>query len=286
LASRLAGSSDLYEHSGRRPYASINFVTAHDGFTLADLVSYERKHNEANLDDNRDGTDANDSWNCGVEGPSDDPEIRALRERQRRNLFATLVLSVGVPMLLAGDELGRSQSGNNNGYCQDNEVSWLTWPNGDDGAREFLAFARRVLEIRREQPVLKRRRFFHGRPIRGHDIKDIYWIRPDGREMTDADWSSPALVLGVGLVGNQIDEVDERGQRIVGDTLVLLLNGSNEPVTFHSSPDRGALVWECLLDTARPERDGVELGGIGSYELAPHSLALMRIEIGRVRPVT
>jgi isoamylase len=283
LASRLAGSSDLYAHSGRRPYASINFVTAHDGFTLRDLVSYERKHNEANGEKNRDGTDSNDSWNCGVEGPTGDPEILERRERQRRNLVTTLLLSVGVPMLLAGDELGNTQGGNNNAYCQDNEIAWLNW-SLTAADKEFLEFVRRLLRIRSEQPVLRRRRFFHGRPIRGSEIKDIYWIRPDGHEMTDDDWQSGRHAMGVGLVGNQLDEVDDRGQQIVGDTLLLLLNASPEEIVFGAPAAGGTATWECLVDTARPALTNVALGSATSYLLAPHSMAVTRITRGIVLP--
>jgi isoamylase len=284
FASRLAGSSDLYEHSGRRPYASVNFVTAHDGFTLADLVSYERKHNEANGDDNRDGSDANDSWNCGVEGPTKDPEILELRDRQRRNLICTLLFSVGVPMLLAGDEFGNSQGGNNNAYCQDNDISWLSWDLEVDD-RSFLEFVQDVVRIRREQPVLRRRRFFHGRPIRGNEIKDLYWVRPDGREMTDADWSAAtARTIGVGLVGNQLEEFDEQGNAIAGDTLVLLMNASPQPVEFRVPRGTAAVRWECLVDTSRPDDRSVSLGAARVYEMAPHSLALMRIAAGVVVP--
>jgi isoamylase len=283
LASRLAGSSDLYAHSGRRPYASINFVTAHDGFTLRDLVSYERKHNEANGERNRDGTDSNDSWNCGVEGPTRDPVILERRERQRRNLATTLLLSVGVPMLLAGDELGNTQGGNNNAYCQDNEIAWLNW-SLSAADQEFLEFVRRLLRIRSEQPVLRRRRFFHGRPIRGSEIKDIYWIRSDGHEMTDADWHSGRHTMGVGLVGNQLDEVDDRGKQIVGDTLLLLLNASPWEVVFEAPTGAGTATWECLVDTARPAQVSVPLGTATSYALAPHSMAVTRITRGIVLP--
>ncbi|HEX9260390.1 MAG TPA: glycogen debranching protein GlgX [Acidimicrobiales bacterium] len=282
LATRLAGSSDLYEHGGRRPAASINFITAHDGFTLADLVSYEHKHNEANGDGNRDGNDQNDSMSFGVEGPTDDATIIEARARMRRNFLATLAFSLGVPMLLAGDEIGQTQGGNNNAYCQDNEISWLAW---DDSAeqRQMTAFVRTLLRIRREQPVLRRRRFFHGRAIRGTGIKDIYWVRPDGSEMTDADWSSGARALGVGLVGNQIDEVDEQGRRIEGDTLVLLLNGSNEPVTYHVPGNNGAR-WERLVDTALPESRTESLGSTSEYHLGPQSVALFRLVRGVVIP--
>ncbi|MGH9071643.1 MAG: glycogen debranching protein GlgX, partial [Acidimicrobiales bacterium] len=224
LAYRLTGSSDLYELSGRRPYASINFVTAHDGFTLADLVAYEQKHNQANGEDNRDGTDDNRSWNCGVEGPADDPAIASLRRRQQRNFLTTLILSQGIPMLTGGDELGRTQGGNNNAYCQDNEVSWYDWANVDD---QLLAFTRELVALRRANPVFRRRRFFHGRSIRGSGVAgaetaDIGWFRPDGTEMGDADWQQGyAHAMGVFLNGDAIPSTDMRGERVVGDTFAI-----------------------------------------------------------------
>src|SRR6185436_2983454 len=208
FAARLTGSSDLYEGTGRRPSASINFVTAHDGFTLRDLVSYNEKHNEANGEENRDGESHNRSWNCGVEGPTDDPAILELRERQKRNMLISLLLSQGVPMLCGGDELGRTQGGNNNAYCQDNETSWFDW-DLKDRDRQLLAFVQRLIRLRREQPVLRRRRFFQGRRIRGSEIKDIAWFRPDGHEMTDEDWNTGyARSLAVRLAGDAIEEMD------------------------------------------------------------------------------
>ncbi len=220
LAFRLTGSSDLYERSGRRPYASINFVTAHDGFTLRDLVSYNEKHNEANQEGNRDGHDHNISWNCSVEGESDDPEIGALRARQQRNFLATLLLSQGVPMLVAGDETGRTQGGNNNAWCQDNEISWVDWE-WDEQGRDLLEFTRQLIRLFHQHPVLRRRKFFQGRPVRGAEIKDISWFRPDGQEMTDNDWrNEQARSLAVRLAGDAIDEVDERGRRVTDDTLL------------------------------------------------------------------
>src|SRR6185295_1682576 len=188
MAFRLTGSSDLYEGSGRRPHASINFVTAHDGFTLNDLVSYNQKHNEANGEENRDWTDDNLSWNCGAEGTTDDPQILELRERQKRNMLVTLFLSQGVPMICGGDEIGRTQRGNNNAYCQDNELSWHNWKL-DRPARELLAFVRQLFTLRQQHPVLRRRRFFQGRRIRGSEVKDIAWFNPDGKEMTDEEWN-------------------------------------------------------------------------------------------------
>src|SRR5262249_36547418 len=189
LGYRLTGSSDLYGDDGRKPNASINFVIAHDGFTLHDLVSYNHKHNQANGEENRDGADDNNSWNCGAEGPTDDPGIVALRERQKRNLLATLFFSQGVPMLCGGDEIGRTQQGNNNAYCQDNEISWYDGAL-DEPRRALLAFTRRLIELRQRHPNLRRRKFFQGRPIRGSDVKDITWLSPDGTEMTEEDWAA------------------------------------------------------------------------------------------------
>jgi len=252
LATRLAGSSDLYEQSGRRPYASINFITAHDGFTLADLVSYEHKRNLANGEDNRDGENHNLSWNCGVEGPTDDRRVLDRRARQRRNLMTTMMLSVGVPMLSGGDEVGRTQLGNNNAYCQDNEISWMPWELDAD-QRDFLEFTRRLIRVWRDHPVLRRRKFFQGRRIRGADVSDIAWIDPSGREMTDETWNSPDVrCLGVRLNGDAIDEVNERGERIVGDTLVVLFNAGEDAVPFSLPATGPAERWETIIDTADP----------------------------------
>jgi len=276
LATRLAGSSDLYGHSGRRPYASINFVTAHDGFTLRDLVSYETKRNEANGEKNADGENNNLSWNCGVEGPSDDPAVRALRWRQMRNCMATLLLSQGVPMMRAGDELGHSQGGNNNAYCQDNETSWLDWEL-DDERRGFLAFVRRLLALRRSEPVLRRRRFFQGRPLRGGDVKDILWLSPQGREMTDADWNQGhARSLAVLLAGDAVDEIDENGERVAGETLLLLFNAAETAIAFRLPPTEEGRRWQRVLDTADPE-DAQPFAGRGRYETTSRSMAVLRL---------
>jgi len=231
FANRFTGSSDLYEGTGRRPLASVNFVTAHDGFTLNDLVSYNEKHNEANGEEGRDGSDDNRSWNCGAEGPTDDPEVLALRARQRRNLLTTLFLSQGVPMLLGGDELGRTQGGNNNAYCQDNEISWFDWANVDE---ELCEFVRALIRLRLDHPIFHRRRFFQGRPIRGSGgLSDIAWLRPDGQEMTDDDWNvSYARSLTVFLNGQALPDPDQRGERIVDDSFLLLFNAHYEPMQF------------------------------------------------------
>jgi isoamylase len=280
LGFRLTGSSDLYNHSGRRPTASVNFVTSHDGFTLADLVSYERKHNEANGDDNRDGDDHNLSWNCGAEGPTDDPAIKALRARQVRNFIATLFVSQGVPMLQAGDEMGRTQQGNNNAYAQDNEVSWLDW-NLDEPRRALLDFTSRMIRFRQGNPVFRRRRFFHGRPIRGDTVKDIIWLSADGNEMTDDEWRHEgARCLGMYLAGNGLSMVDDRGMPVVGESAIVLFNAHSGPVDFALPDNLPQKEWQVVVDT-NGERDdpGARLTLPASYRLSPHSLALLvRIE--------
>jgi isoamylase len=283
LATRLSGSSDLYEQSGRRPYASINFITAHDGFTLADLVSYNEKHNEANGENSADGENYNLSWNCGVEGATDDRRILELRARQRRNLMATLMLSVGVPMISGGDEMGRTQHGNNNAYCQDNEISWTAWPETPE-QREMLQFTRRVIAIWKAYPVLRRRKFFQGRRIRGAEVADIAWLDPAGAEMTDDMWSSPDVrVLGVRLNGDAIQEVDERGERITSETLLLMLNAGAQPVAFALPATSPVERWETLLDTADPWALPRRLKAGDRYELQPRSLAVLGLN-GRDDP--
>ncbi|HEX7127969.1 MAG TPA: glycogen debranching protein GlgX [Thermodesulfobacteriota bacterium] len=277
FAYRLTGSSDLYGRGGRRPYASINFVTAHDGFTLNDLVSYNEKHNEANGEANHDGHDHNLSWNCGVEGPTDDPEVTALRERQKRNFLATLFLSQGVPMLLAGDEISRTQQGNNNAYCHDNELTWVDW-DLDRARRDLLAFTRYVIQLRKAHPVLRRRQFFFGRRIRGSEVKDLSWFRPDGREMTEADWNNPhTRCFGLRLAGDAIPEVDAMGERVVDDTLLILVNAHHEAVPFVLPAHRPGVEWEPILDTrvprgrpTAPTRPGGE-----TYDLGGRSVAML-----------
>jgi len=247
LAYRLTASSDIYQRDGRKPCASINFVTCHDGFTLSDLVSYSQKHNEPNHEDNRDGTDDNLSDNCGVEGPTDDPGVIGLRERQKRNFLATLLLSQGIPMILGGDEVGRTQRGNNNAYCQDNSISWLDW-HLDTAQSSLLDFVRTLIRLKREHPVLRRRHFFQGRNLYGSEVKDITWMQPDGSEMTEQAWrESRVHTLGVLLSGDDIDEVGERGQRITDDTFLLLLNAGREPVSFRLPAPGGS--WEMVLHT-------------------------------------
>ena len=278
MATRLSGSSDLYEHNGRKPYASINFITAHDGFTLQDVVSYNEKHNEANGEMNRDGSNDNQSWNCGVEGPTDDPSIIALRERQKRNLMATMLLSQGVGMIYGGDEMSRSKGGNNNTYCQDNEITWASWKL-DERQQKFLNFTRRCTQIWREQPTLQRRNFFQGRAIRGSDIKDISFFRPDGQEMTDAEWNDANVrCMGMRLAGNLINDVDERGEAIKGDTLLLMINSHWEEIPFTLPDTSDGDIWQTLLDTADDDRNT----GIGfrpekeTFPLFGRSLALLR----------
>ncbi len=255
LAYRLTGSSDLYENDGRNPYMSINFVTAHDGFTLADLVSYSEKHNEANGEDNRDGNDNNLSFNCGAEGPTDDPNIRALRRKQQRNFLATLLLSQGTPMILHGDERGRTQQGNNNGYCQDNPLSYLDWQL-DDERRALLTFTKRLTALRRSHPVLRRSTFFKGRPLRGSNVSDISWLRHDGEGMTDEDWSnSETRSLGVFLAGNGLEDVDGDGQVLVDDDMLLLVNSHSEPIDFLLPFPEDDRSWELLIDTAHDDAE-------------------------------
>jgi glycogen operon protein len=275
FATRLCGSSDLYEWSGRKPYASVNFVTCHDGFTLHDLVCYNQKHNEANKEGGRDGSDNNDSWNCGHEGPTDNPVILALRARQKRNFFATLMLSQGVPMMLAGDELGHTQNGNNNAYCQDNEISWPSWELSED-QEKFLAFVRKVTQIWREQPVLHRRKFFQGRSIRGAGVTDVTWFSPAGKDMDDGDWTGFVRCIGMRLAGDLIGQADERGEPIVGDTLLVLMNAHHEPLTFvlpQTNPDHK---WELLFDTADDCPPPALLVGGDEYALRDRSTALFR----------
>jgi glycogen operon protein len=278
---RLTGSSDLYQGDGRGPSASINFVTAHDGFTLRDLVSYNNKHNEANGEDNRDGTDDNRSWNCGVEGDTADPDIVQLRRRQQRNLLATLLLSQGVPMLASGDELNRTLKGNNNAYCQDNPLNWIDW-DLDDEATQILAVTRTLIALRREHPVFRRRKFFQGRPIHGDDLADIGWFGPDGEEMNQQQWLSGRLVaLGMFLNGAEISEPGPRGERIVDDSFLLLLNGP-EPMSFRLPDGKWAATFELVLDTSigydgpGAGREGVTLLADEELALAARSLVVLR----------
>jgi isoamylase len=278
LATRLCGSSDLYEPSGRRPHASVNFVTSHDGFTLNDLVSYNHKHNEANGEGNRDGHEPNLSWNHGAEGPTDDPGVVRLRERQKRNFLALLLLSQGVPMLCGGDEISRTQRGNNNAYCQDSEISWLSWEL-DERKRGLLAFTKRMIRFRQDHPNLRRRRFFQGRPIRGLEIKDITWLRSDGGEMTDEEWDAGWVrTFGLRLLGDALEMVDEDGEPLRDDTLLILLNAHYETVRFTLPEPRSRVRWEILTDTNQPTLEPGKriFRGGKAVKLADRSMMVLR----------
>jgi glycogen operon protein len=274
LGYRLTGSSDLYESDGRKPSASINFVTCHDGFTLADLTSYNQKHNEANGEDNHDGADDNRSWNCGVEGPTDDPAVNELRRRQRHNFLATLLLSQGIPMLLGGDEMGRTQLGNNNAYCQDNEISWFDWERRD---AELADFTTRLIELRQEHPVFRRRRWFQGRPLHGQGASDIAWFRPDGTEMSEDDWSEGyAKSIGVFLNGQAIPTSDQRGERTLDDSFLLLLNAHDDTVGFTAPSAEYGERWVTEIDTAGVVAAGEQLKAGAELTVEARSLALLR----------
>lgn len=284
---RLTGSSDLYQRDGRHPTASINFITAHDGFTLHDLVSYDQKHNEANGENNQDGSNDNHSSNYGVEGETGDPAINETRLRQQLNMLATLLLSQGVPMICGGDEIGRTQRGNNNGYAQDNETSWVDW-DLDDRRRTLLEFTRRLVDIRRSHPNLHRRKFFQDRSISpgtgdrdlggGHYVKDIMWVRPDGHEMAEQEWHAGWVrCLGLRLSGKTLDDVNGVGDPIVDDTFLIMLNPHTEPIKFYLPNGGPGDAWEAWLDTACPDRTERLVVKVGDpYELAPRSLALLR----------
>ena len=251
VAYRLTGSPDLYQHNGRCPYASINFLTAHDGFTLNDLVSYDKKHNEANGDGNKDGDNNNLSWNCGAEGPTNDPQVNALRDRQRRNFLTTLFLSQGVPMLTGGDEWGRTQNGNNNAYCQDNEISWFNWER-DEKQNQSLEFTRRLIQFRKDHPVFHRSKFLKGRRIPGSEIRDVMWFNPGGNLMSEEEWASPFVrCLGMLLSGDTSDLVTFEGEPVRDDTFLLLINAHYEPIPF-VLPGQENLEWQLILDTADP----------------------------------
>lgn len=282
LANRLTGSSDLYQSTGKGPYASINFVTAHDGFSLNDLVSYNSKHNEANGEDNRDGTDNNISWNCGAEGPTNDPSINSLRERQKRNFMATLFLSQGVPMLYGGDELSRTIDGNNNAYCQDNQTNWYRWEL-DDRKKEFEEFVRRVIQVRKQHPVLRRRKYFWGRAVHGDELHDLVWLRCDGKRMHDADWDAPSQrCLGLYLSGNLTDELDSEGRPLRDDCLIIAMNSHYEEVSFLIPQWLTSGTWQVLIDTTSgevpPPKPRVASGE--HYTVKARSLILFRQESG------
>ncbi|CDQ44241.1 glycogen debranching protein GlgX [Mycolicibacterium neoaurum] len=278
FASRLTGSSDLYEHTGRRPGASINFVTCHDGFTLADLVSYNEKHNEANGEDNRDGESHNRSWNCGVEGPTDDPAIVSLRSRQMRNMIATLMVSQGTPMISHGDEIGRTQGGNNNAYCQDSPVAWVDWSKLDENA-ELLEFTRKAVALRKKHPVFRRRRFLAGNPIRsGEQVRDIAWLTPAGAEMTPEDWGSGfGKSIAVFLNGDAIPEPNARGERVRDDSFLLCFNAHDEELDFVLPPDDYAEKWVTALNTGDPAgANEVTISAGEKISLQPRSLRVLK----------
>jgi glycogen operon protein len=278
FARRFTGSSDLYQSDGRHPSASINFVTCHDGFTLRDLVSYDRKHNEANLEDNRDGSDDNRSWNCGVEGETDDPDVNELRDRQTRNILATLLLSQGTPMLLAGDELRRTQRGNNNAYCQDNELSWLDW-DVDERGQALLEFTKRLLRLRGEHPVFRRSAFLTGEARQGSGAPDVWWFRPDGRRMTQTDWSrGDAFTLGAFLNGSEIPTLTFDGEPVADDSFIVLFNAWRDPVTFVLPPTRFGRRWAHELCTGEPELppNGSTLSARAQVPLRGRALRVLR----------
>ncbi len=282
MAYRLTGSPDLYQHSGRRPYASINFITAHDGFTLNDLVSYNDKHNEANGEENNDGDNNNHSWNHGAEGVTDDPEINALRRRQRRNFLTTLLLSQGVPMICAGDEWARTQGGNNNAYCQDNEISWLTWERSEEQEKQ-LNFVRKLIQLRREHPVFRRPKFFQGRRIRGSEIKDVMWFNPGGSEMSDEEWSSPFVrCLAMLLSGDTIDVLSFEGDPIRDQTFLLLINAHHETIPFVLAGEEH-LEWRLLIDTAAEEgfiEDERKFASGDDFEVEGRAMKLLCLTAG------
>jgi glycogen operon protein len=285
LAYRITGSSDLYAHSGRRPYASVNFITAHDGFTLNDLVSYNDKHNEANGENNQDGNNNNRSWNCGAEGPTDDPNIQALRAKQKRNFYATLLLSQGVPMMYQGDDIGHTQNGNNNAYCQDNEISWLNW-NLQPQDRDLLAFVQRMINLRKRHPIFRRRRFFQGRPIKGASVKDVQWLNPGGVEMSEEEWRDGSVrCIGMLLSGQGLDETDERGRKVTDQNFLVLMNAHHEDVPFNLPASRQSTRWSAWMDTSRDgglrPADSYEAGT--AYPLQERSLVILMERRGNNR---
>ncbi|MEA2691774.1 MAG: isoamylase, partial [Acidobacteriota bacterium] len=279
LAARLTASGDKFNRRGRKPWASVNFIAAHDGFTLNDLVSYDEKHNEANGEENRDGESHNRSWNCGVEGPTDAPdapEVRALRHRQKRNLLATLLLSQGIPMLLGGDEIGRTQGGNNNAYCQDNEVSWYDWGAVDE---DLLDFTAGLIRLRREHPVFRRRRWFYGRPLHGSEVRDIGWFRPDGEEMSEEDWRQGfARSLAVFLNGGAIPGTDRRGEPVTDASFYLLFHAGDELLAFRLPGGVWGSAWVEVFDTGKPRfEEGTEVRREGEeIQVAGRGMVLLR----------
>ena len=278
MASRLAGSADIFKWSDRGVYASINFITAHDGYTLRDLVSYERKHNEANGENNQDGHNDNISRNWGVEGETDDPAVKEMRLRLVRTFLATLAFSQGVPMLAHGDELGRTQGGNNNAYAQDNEITWMNWEL-DESQQELLEFTRRLLALRQAHPTLRRRHFFRGTAVAGSTHKDVTWIRSDGAELGEAEWRDPSMhAMGMLIDGKATDEVDDRGQAVCGDTLLIILNSGEQNVQFALPKLEGPNIWVAMVDTAQRELPIVRGDAM---EVQSHSLVLLRFGADR-----
>ncbi len=278
FATRMTGSSDLYQHNGKRPYASINFVTSHDGFCMRDLVSYNEKHNLANGEDNRDGDNNNESWNCGEEGPTDQQEVLKLRGRQVRNLMTTLLLSQGVPMMRAGDELSHTQNGNNNAYCQDNEISWLDWEL-DPVKEKFLKYVKRVVRLWKNNPVFQRRHFFQGRKIRGDEVQDISWITPGGKAMTDENWNEPHVqCLAVRLEGGLIAEVDEKGRQIHGKTFLMLLNANKHPVDFTLPAHKENEFWKPTIDSSDSSQETGLMRQGQVYRMMGNSIAVLRLK--------
>lgn len=291
IAYRITGSSDLYQSDGRHPTASVNFITAHDGFTLEDLVSYNDKHNDANGEENRDGTNENHSWNCGVEGPTDDPAVLALRERQKRNLLATLILSQGVPMICGGDEIGRTQWGNNNAYAQDNEISWHDW-NLTDAERELFEFTQGLIALRLEHPNLHRRKFFQdrridpeapNRKVDGGEAADLTWLRPDAREMTSEEWHAGWVrCIGLMLNGQTLDDVNSVGEPVIDDTFLILLNPHHEPIRFVLPPPERGVAWDLCFDTSRKKAGTTRARRF--YRLADRSMAMFRAGADSAQP--
>ncbi|MGD0189058.1 MAG: glycogen debranching enzyme GlgX, partial [Roseiarcus sp.] len=280
LALRITGSSDIFYHKGRRTSASVNFITAHDGFTLRDLVSYNDKHNKENHENNRDGTDQNHSWNCGVEGPTDDPAIRELRARQSRNILATLLLSQGTPMLLAGDETGRTQRGNNNAYCQDKEAIWIDWQDLGAETVKLRDFVRKLVKLRREHSVFRRGRFFHGSPIPGMKIKDITWLRPDGKETEPQDWERPSAHFLSFMLSGEAGHyhLTAAGEPETDDTFLVIMNAHHEPISCRMPSFDTSVVWELAFDTS--VADGLDGGGRqlkpgDTYAVTPRSFLLL-----------
>ncbi|MDQ6731956.1 MAG: glycogen debranching enzyme, partial [Actinomycetota bacterium] len=277
FASRLSGSADLYESDGRDPFASINFITAHDGFTMHDLVTYNEKHNQANHEDNQDGTDDNRSWNCGAEGETDDPEVNALRLRQQRNFLTTLFVSQGTPMLLGGDELDRTQGGNNNGWCQDSKISWYDWEL-DENAKDMHAFTQRLIRMRREHCTFRRANFLRGELVNGSALPDVWWFRSDGRKMTPRDWQHGEAVLGMFLNGDAIVEPDGRGEPVHDDSFVLLFNAHDEDRAFKLPRRRMGARWELELCTADPRAQAGSAGYAAQemINVTAHSITILK----------